>query len=117
MHLSEKITNAIGNWKFVIVLSFITFFWVLWNNTAPVKKRFDPYPYILLNLSYSFMAGYTAPILLMAAKRQSEIDRKRSIKNFELDKLDHKKLEKLANHIDHHFDQFNEKLNKLQSKD
>ena len=58
----------------------------------------------------SFQAAYTGPVLLMAANRQSEVDRKRAIENLEIDKLDHKNLSLLSQHIDKHFHELQEKI-------
>ena len=44
-------------------------------NVAAWTQHWDPYPFILLNLALSFQAAFTAPILMMAQNRQSEIDR------------------------------------------
>lgn len=112
--LSDRVSESIGSWKFLISLTIITFVWIIWNITAPKNKRYDEYPFILLNLTYSFMAGYTAPILLMASNRQSEIDRKRDIENLELDKTDHVQLLHLTEHLDKHFDKLNERIDKLE---
>ncbi|HET6161493.1 MAG TPA: DUF1003 domain-containing protein [Dongiaceae bacterium] len=38
----------------------------------------DPYPFILLNLTLSFQAVYTAPILMMSQNRQAEFDRRKA---------------------------------------
>jgi len=40
-----------------------------------LKKPFDPYPFILLNLVLSCLAAIQAPIILMAQNRQAERDR------------------------------------------
>lgn len=37
--------------------------------------RFDPYPFILLNLMFSTQAAYAAPLILLAQNRQAERDR------------------------------------------
>jgi uncharacterized membrane protein len=37
--------------------------------------RFDPYPFILLNLAFSTQAAYAAPLILLAQNRQSDRDR------------------------------------------
>ena len=46
--------------------------------------RWDPYPFILLNLILSFQAVYTAPIIMMSQNRLSGIDRQRAIECFEI---------------------------------
>ncbi len=39
------------------------------------RHAFDPYPYILLNLVLSMMAGIQAPIIMMIQNRQTQKDR------------------------------------------
>ncbi|MBD4443713.1 DUF1003 domain-containing protein, partial [Xanthomonas citri pv. citri] len=49
--------------------------WVIWNLVAIYKLRFDPYPFILLNLFFSTQASYSAPLILLAQNRQEDRDR------------------------------------------
>ena len=72
--------------------------------------RWDPFPFILLNLMLSFQAAYTGPVLLMAANRQSEIDRRRAIRNLELEEDDHARLLALVTHLDRQFDALHKRL-------
>jgi uncharacterized membrane protein len=44
-------------------------------NVTAVAWRFDPYPFILLNLVFSAQAAYAAPLILLAQYRQSDRDR------------------------------------------
>ena len=37
--------------------------------------RWDPYPFILLNLAFSTQAAYAAPLILLAQNRQADRDR------------------------------------------
>jgi uncharacterized membrane protein len=39
-------------------------------------QKWDPYPFILLNLALSFQAAYAAPFIMMSQNRQQDIDRK-----------------------------------------
>ena len=88
--LADAMASTIGSWRFIGFQTCTITFWLLLNTTGPVRP--DPYPFILLNLLLSFQAAYTGPVLLMSASRQAEIDRKRSIENFELDKVDHEDM-------------------------
>jgi uncharacterized membrane protein len=108
--VADKCSNTIGSWKFIITQSTILIFWIILNVSLPNNKKWDNYPFILLNLMLSFQAAYTGPVLLMAANRQSEIDRKRAIENLELDRTDHKIIIALEKHIDNHFDNLNKKI-------
>ena len=37
--------------------------------------RWDPYPFILLNLVFSTQAAYAAPLILLSQNRQADTDR------------------------------------------
>ena len=97
--ISDSITKWIGTWYFVGILSVLTAIWITWNVHAPKNKRFDPYPFVALNLCYSFLAGYTAPILLMSATKQGELDRERMMENLELERQDNKHLHAMLHRI------------------
>lgn len=111
--VADACSRIIGSWTFIGIQSAFLTFWIILNLTAPPNKKPDPYPFILLNLMLSFQAAYTGPVLLMAANRQSEIDRKRAIENLELDRQDHYDLLLLAKHIDKHFDNIHVKIDNL----
>ena len=108
--LADKLSNIVGSWKFIIIQSSFIAFWLILNTCAPKKP--DAYPFMFLNILLSFQAAYTGPVLLMAANRQSEIDRKRSIENLELDRTDHKIIIALEQHIDKHFHTLNNTIEK-----
>ena len=48
--------------------------WITLNVVA-VRLRWDPYPFILLNLAFSTQAAYAAPLILLAQNRQADRDR------------------------------------------
>ncbi len=69
--------NAMGSWPFVFIFFGVMISWAL-VNTLLIEhvlhhKAFDPYPYILLNLFLSMLAGIQAAALLIAAKRADSI--------------------------------------------
>ncbi len=70
---ADVMRNGMGSWPFVG--SFIAFMlmWAAINTWALVNNAWDPYPYILLNLLLSMLAGLQGAILLIAAKRQDGI--------------------------------------------
>ncbi|MGZ6050364.1 MAG: DUF1003 domain-containing protein [Phenylobacterium sp.] len=69
------VAGTMGSWKFIIIQTTILFIWIVLNVTAYVQK-WDPYPFILLNLALSFQAAYAAPFIMMSQNRQQDIDRK-----------------------------------------
>lgn len=69
--------NAMGSWTFVFVFFAVMIAWALVNTVLLTRvlhhRAFDPYPYILLNLFLSMMAGVQAAALLIAAKRSDAV--------------------------------------------
>ncbi|TPW74307.1 DUF1003 domain-containing protein [Schumannella soli] len=59
-----------GSWAFVGGFVAFMLVWALTNLTG---IRWDPYPFILLNLFLSMLAGLQGAILLIAARRQDGV--------------------------------------------
>jgi uncharacterized membrane protein len=73
---ADAVAAAMGSWRFIIIQSAIVAAWIALNLVA-VVRRFDPYPFILLNLLFSTQAAYAAPIIMMSQNRQATKDRQR----------------------------------------
>src|ERR1700759_4876769 len=73
--LADSVANGMGSWKFIIWQTIIVAVWMILNVVLIVTRRWDPYPYILLNLVFSTQAAYAAPIIMMAQNRQNDRDR------------------------------------------
>lgn len=76
--LSDKVARFGGSWKFIITFGIILSLWIIFNSIALGTLKFDPYPFILMNLILSCIAALQAPIIMMSQNRQEEKDRKRS---------------------------------------
>ena len=72
---ADKIARFGGSWTFIIICFMLLFTWIGINSFLLIHKPFDPYPYILLNLTLSCLAAIQAPLILMAQNRQAERDR------------------------------------------
>jgi uncharacterized membrane protein len=73
--LADAIATGIGSWRFLIVQTVLVLLWVILNLVGLFALRWDPYPFILLNLMFSVQAAYTGPVLLLAGNRQAQKDR------------------------------------------
>lgn len=71
---SEAIAAFLGTATFLVGQTVLVAIWITVNVTA-VRLRWDPYPFILLNLLFSTQASYAAPLILLAQNRQAERDR------------------------------------------
>jgi uncharacterized membrane protein len=72
--LADKIASSIGSWTFLMVQTGAVIAWLVLNIYGFVH-RWDPFPFILLNLLFSVQAAYTGPVLLLAGNRQAQKDR------------------------------------------
>jgi len=72
--LADKIASGIGSWTFLMVQTGAVIAWLVLNIYGFVH-RWDPFPFILLNLLFSVQAAYTGPVLLLAGNRQAQKDR------------------------------------------
>ncbi|MBH0054752.1 DUF1003 domain-containing protein [Salinibacterium sp. SWN139] len=68
---ADRLRNSMGSWAFVISFMAFMLIWAAVNSLT--AATWDPYPYILLNLFLSMLAGLQGAILLIAAKRQDSI--------------------------------------------
>jgi uncharacterized membrane protein len=71
---AEGIARFLGTGRFLAVQTIIVVVWITLN-VAAVRLRWDPYPFILLNLAFSTQAAYAAPLILLAQNRQDDRDR------------------------------------------
>jgi uncharacterized membrane protein len=71
---SESIARFLGTGRYLALQTVLVVVWITFNLVA-VSLRFDPYPFILLNLAFSTQAAYAAPLILLAQNRQENRDR------------------------------------------
>jgi uncharacterized membrane protein len=71
---SESIARFLGTGRYLAMQTILVVVWIAFNLIA-VSFRFDPYPFILLNLAFSTQAAYAAPLILLAQNRQENRDR------------------------------------------
>jgi uncharacterized membrane protein len=80
--ISDKVARFGGSWSFIISFSVILAVWIVYNTFFPETSRFDPYPFILMNLILSTVAALQAPVIMMSQNRKEEKDRKRNENDF-----------------------------------
>ena len=71
---SESIARFLGTGRYLLWQTILVIVWIALNLLA-VSLRWDPYPFILLNLAFSTQAAYAAPLILLAQNRQENRDR------------------------------------------
>ena len=72
---AEKAARFFGTPQYILGQTIVVIIWILINVLA-VTLRWDPYPFILLNLAFSTQAAYAAPLILLAQTRQADRDKR-----------------------------------------
>jgi uncharacterized membrane protein len=81
-HVADGMASGMGSWAFIICQAAFTIAWIILNSVHGWHLMWDAYPWVLLNLVYSFQAGFTGPILLLSQNRQAEHDRLRAEEDY-----------------------------------
>ena len=96
---SESIARFLGTGRYLAIQTVVVIIWIALNLVA-VKWRWDPYPFILLNLALSFQAAYAAPFIMMSQNRQQDIDRKAAEHDYQINIKAELEIELLHQKID-----------------
>ncbi|MCK4521508.1 MAG: DUF1003 domain-containing protein [Nanoarchaeota archaeon] len=98
--LSDNIARIGGSWGFIIILSTILCIWISLNVVALFIWKWDPYPFILLNLFLSCLSAYQAPIILMAQNRTTDRDRNKAERDYAVNRKAEREVENMQMDLD-----------------
>jgi uncharacterized membrane protein len=71
---AERIARFLGTPQYILGQTIVVVLWIAINSVG-IALRWDPYPFILLNLAFSTQAAYAAPLILLAQTRQADRDK------------------------------------------
>jgi len=100
---ADALTKWAGSWTFILMFLFFLIAWIFINGYFLVKyyqKAFDPYPFILLNLTLSCLAAIQAPIILMSQNRSAQRDRLRAEYDYQVNKKAEKEIQEIKSQLD-----------------
>jgi uncharacterized membrane protein len=100
--LADSIADFGGSWRFIIIFMSILVGWITLNAVALMRKPFDPYPFILLNLVLSCLAALQAPVIMMSQNRQESKDRRRAKHDYYVNLKAELEIQHLHEKIDHY---------------
>jgi uncharacterized membrane protein len=99
--MADKLASFGGSWAFLTIFAAILFVWIALNSFFLLKRPFDPYPFILLNLVLSCLAAIQAPVIMMSQNRQEDKDRLRSQQDYQVNLKAELEIRHLHDKIDH----------------
>ena len=112
--VADRIASFGGSWTFIGFFFLFLLLWMAINIFVLVKKPFDPYPFILLNLILSCLAAIQAPVIMMSQNRKEEKDRKRSQNDYKVNLKAELEIKLLNEKIDHMIFHQNQRLLEIQ---
>jgi len=96
---ADAVRNKMGSWGFVTLFVIFMLIWagvnIFWLN----NKGFDPYPFILLNLFLSMLAGLQGAILLIAAKRADAVAAEQALSHLTISKTSSEIIRRLEKEL------------------
>jgi uncharacterized membrane protein len=98
--LSDRVARFGGSWAFIISFGIFLVLWMAVNSFFLLRKPFDPYPFILLNLILSSIAALQAPVIMMSQNRQEAKDRLRAEHDYQVNLKAELEIRLLAERID-----------------
>jgi CRP/FNR family transcriptional regulator, cyclic AMP receptor protein len=93
--IADHVAQFGGSWTFIILFGAVLLVYTTINAAFP-KARWDPYPFILLNLFLSMLAAIQAPVIMMSQNRQDTKDRVRSELDYEVNRRAESEIQGLA---------------------
>jgi len=97
--IADRVASTGGSWAFVLTFLLALGLWIGINSFG--HERFDPYPYILLNLLLSCLAALQAPVIMMSQNRQSNRDRLQADQDFRVNLKAELEIASLHEKVDH----------------
>jgi uncharacterized membrane protein len=98
--IADGVANTMGSWRFIISQAVIMLVWIIFNAIGWALK-WDPYPFILLNLAMSAQAAFATPLIMMSQNRQSEKDRLTAQNDYQTDCKGEEEIRHIMEHLDH----------------
>jgi uncharacterized membrane protein len=99
--LADRLAGFGGSWKFIIIFMSVLVGWIVLNSIVLITHRFDPFPFILLNLILSCLAALQAPVIMMSQNRQEAKDRLRAQHDYQINLKAEIEIRGLHEKIDH----------------
>jgi len=95
---ADRVAQIVGSWPFLITQSCLLAVWVVLNGLAWAYK-WDPYPFILLNLFLSMQAAFATPIIMMSQNRQAERDRIEAHSDYQVNQKAEEEIRAILDHL------------------
>jgi len=97
--IADKLSSFAGSWGFIFSLIVFVLMWTA-INIYEIIEKFDPYPFVFLNLVLAIITAIIAPIILMSQNRENQRDRQRAEYDYQLNKKAEREIEQIKKQLD-----------------
>jgi uncharacterized membrane protein len=97
---ADDLARFAGSWTFILTFLGLIAIWITINALRLFAGSFDPFPFILLNLILSLLAGLQAPVIMMSQNRVESRDRLRAENDYEINLKAELEIEQLHLKVD-----------------
>jgi uncharacterized membrane protein len=98
--VADKVAQFGGSWRFIGIFTAILVGWMIINSIVLIRRPFDPFPFILLNLVLSTIAALQAPVIMMSQNRQAHKDRMQANQDYEINLMAEIEIRDLHDKLD-----------------
>lgn len=98
--IADHLAEVAGSWNFILGFLALIAVWIGINAFVLTQGPWDPFPFILLNLVLSLVAGLQAPVIMMSQNRQEAKDRIRADHDYEVNLKAEMEIEQLHEKLD-----------------
>lgn len=99
--VADRLAAFGGSWTFIVLFLCLIAFWIVLNSVLLINNKFDPFPYIFLNLVLSCIAAVQAPVIMMSQNRQALRDQQKALLDYQVNLKAELEIRQLHEKIDH----------------
>jgi uncharacterized membrane protein len=96
--IADAMTSFTGSWGFIVAFALFLIIWIGINILA-VFQKWDPYPFVFLNLVLGILTSIEAPVILMSQNREAQLDRLRAEYDYNVNKLAEQEIRDLKEEV------------------
>jgi uncharacterized membrane protein len=95
---ADRMKAMLATWAALMVMGLFIAGWMVFNSHLISAHHFDPYPWILLNLCLSTLAGLQCFVLLIANKRGEQVAAELALHDYQVNRAAIRAVKRIAEH-------------------
>jgi uncharacterized membrane protein len=98
---ADSLTSFLGSWGFIFIFMIFLFVWVATNTIWIIfGSKWDPHPFIFLNLVLAVITSIQSPIILMSQNREAQRERLIAEYDYSVNKKAENEIEQIQKQLE-----------------